>query len=308
MVRKCSIIGCKTGYDPEKKNEALTVHVFPKCEKKLKEWLSAIPCQSMKTNKVTVNMGICSRHWPRNAKRQYAKGKLIPDEPPSLNLVDIETFSNNSTEDFFQKLKIELKKLELGDIYQQDTKHYFFVLKGRNPIFDISIIFILSIRDNHVMKVSLEAYKGIQKVIDYSNLKCWRELSDVLNSIKLFDCVDHGPSHFIERQVQLLNTTKTPDTPFYNSEDMCHAFAWYTESRSLYINLRKFMMLPSVSTLHRMARRTKNMTEFHLSTNNCFDKQVSYLLFIYDFVLTFILLFYISGLPLAKLLLLILLK
>ena len=115
MGSKCSIIGCTTGYGYATEDFSPSVHTFPSGKEKLSQWLDAIPNQSITTKSITQNMGICSRHWPSSSKFVYSHGKLIPDEPPSINFVSCDSFY--STLDFDQKLKYKLEEAQIRDLF-----------------------------------------------------------------------------------------------------------------------------------------------------------------------------------------------
>ena len=111
MGRKCSAYGCKSGYsestkrgfdnDPKAKEKAtdfepvpylfqdkpntnITVFRFPDDPNTKVDWVKALP-NEMKVEHVTKYMGVCAMHFPPTAKTKYSGGKLVPDEPPSIN-------------------------------------------------------------------------------------------------------------------------------------------------------------------------------------------------------------------------------
>lgn len=82
MPRKCSIGLCKSNYRAGNQPR-VSVYSFPNTEKDLDRWLSAIP-HKMDKDKVTLNMGICARHWPDDVLMKRVKGHDIPAVPPSI--------------------------------------------------------------------------------------------------------------------------------------------------------------------------------------------------------------------------------
>lgn len=88
MGRKCSVPGCKTGYDSQvprhKPKEHIRMYSFPKDVDSLRVWLKAFPTK-LSTNKITDNMGVCALHWPEKTKYVRRGGKhFIPIDPPSI--------------------------------------------------------------------------------------------------------------------------------------------------------------------------------------------------------------------------------
>lgn len=99
MPRKCSIGLCKSNYNSVN-HPRISIFRFPHTEEELDRWLSAIP-HKIDKDKVTVNMGICARHWPDNFPTKRVKGRDVPAVPPTIFPPGAELYkrrpSNTST-------------------------------------------------------------------------------------------------------------------------------------------------------------------------------------------------------------------
>ena len=90
MPRKCSAINCRSGYNPTKEfpnpPQNVTVHKFPGDAQKRLAWFNALPRTDLKFEKITDNMGICSKHWPPNYECEEMAGTRgkQPKYPPSI--------------------------------------------------------------------------------------------------------------------------------------------------------------------------------------------------------------------------------
>ena len=59
MGRTCAVVGCRTGYKKEEKDDHVTLHVFPQDRDLLKEWLRRIA----RKDKPSKYSGVCSKHF-----------------------------------------------------------------------------------------------------------------------------------------------------------------------------------------------------------------------------------------------------
>ena len=90
MPRKCSVLGCKTGYDSQRvkgtPRPRTTVYSFPlKDPVACQAWLDQMPNNGLTSNSVTSNHGVCAKHWPDDLPRELKRksGKhLVPSVPP----------------------------------------------------------------------------------------------------------------------------------------------------------------------------------------------------------------------------------
>ena len=79
MGRKCSVVGCSTGFKTcEYKG---TFHGFPNDKEKRQGWIDALP---NKDTEFTEFMGICDLYWLPDCKKKKIKRWFVPDEPPSI--------------------------------------------------------------------------------------------------------------------------------------------------------------------------------------------------------------------------------
>ena len=75
--------------------------------------------------------------------------------------------------------------------------------------------------------------------------------------------------NFLLRQSQLQNIKK--NSRVYNISDLCLSLSWFKRSGSMYTELRKYIQLPSLSTLGRNTRTVKN-TNNEALYRSIFDK------------------------------------
>ena len=81
MPRKCTTLGCKTGYSTCKDKYA--IFAFPNDFEEKKQWISAMP-DDLKVEDISKYMGLCAKHFPNAKMKKSRKGKcLVPDEPPT---------------------------------------------------------------------------------------------------------------------------------------------------------------------------------------------------------------------------------
>ena len=88
MGRKCSTLwdgtSCKSGYKNDPNNKKYKVIGFPNDSDEKKSWLDTLP-NVIRLEDVTVNIGICLRHWPDNYDTKTVQGSSKrPLHPPSL--------------------------------------------------------------------------------------------------------------------------------------------------------------------------------------------------------------------------------
>ncbi|GFO13682.1 hypothetical protein PoB_004018700 [Plakobranchus ocellatus] len=91
MPRKCSVYGCRSGYDSERQSqkEKIKVYGFPSDVEECRQWISALPNDNIEVGKITQYMGVCEKHWPHDAPMQLRGRYLCPSLPPSCFFEDI---------------------------------------------------------------------------------------------------------------------------------------------------------------------------------------------------------------------------
>lgn len=93
------------------------------------------------------------------------------------------------------------------------------------------------------------------------HINCWSAFDEVVSFIhKEHEHDSDDKFSFIERQIYLLNRPKN-NLRVYDFNDINIAFSFYTLSRHLYGNLRKVLQLPSISTLQKVTRASKNIDD-----------------------------------------------
>ena len=322
MGRKCSAYGCNTGYaestkrgfdnDPKPKEKAtdfkpvpylfqdkpntnITVFRFPDDPNTKVDWVKALP-NEMKVEHVTKWMGVCAMHFPPSAKVKYSGGKLVPDEPPSINYkvkksclpskaptpretTNSTTSSRNIYPDqmpeflksepfivssFVDKLKKTISKYDGHLVWGKGNSSFIFMSNERDgPVSKFHVHFTIDKigLGGEIKSFLFEAYHGLKRVRPkslYSTLRTWSQLEELLR----FVCIEKEDVDdkwmFLYRQIELLNSINNRTTKVYLVSDFLTVFPWYTISRSLYKKLREFWILPSVSTLQKLTRISKN--------------------------------------------------
>lgn len=127
MVKKCSVRGCRTGYDSEEPSSPISIYSFPKGLEEKKEWLRVL------TNiieKATPNMGVCALHWPKDAAWVKSGRHLVPRDPPSIfpnvasSIIPSSTkprSTMNSTSDIRHTEVDEMKQFREKDCIREDN-------------------------------------------------------------------------------------------------------------------------------------------------------------------------------------------
>src|ERR1700729_1772589 len=84
MVRKCSVFGCRTGYEKQPADQKIAVYRFPKDEEKRQRWVASLPNQ-LNLKDVTDHMGVCALHWPKDVPMERNIGRYhVPVVSPSI--------------------------------------------------------------------------------------------------------------------------------------------------------------------------------------------------------------------------------
>ena len=186
-----------------------------------------------------------------------------PDIDQTNEFLELDRFATLTFEEFQNKF-FELLSAK-GNLASNNTKteHVLISATRDGPVFDFTLIFNLILsNDRHVIQVHFEAYCKLKAITvpygDRGNLSSWSQLSEVLRFVS--DKEDKDTKFdFILRQIQLMNSPK--NTRIYDHDDLCQAFSWYARSRALYSDLRNHMQLPSLTTLRRITRVSKNTTD-----------------------------------------------
>ena len=137
------------------------------------------------------------------------------------------------------------------------------------PIFDFTVCLTINVNQHGICEnVKFDAFRRLKRMsvpfLKTNTLKDFTALDALIHHIQLSlepDADSSDPiQSFIERQVEILNLPK--NGKIYNHEDLCLAFTWFAQSRSLYQQLRQLLRLPSVSILSRitaLAKHTKDI-------------------------------------------------
>ena len=81
MGKKCSVKGCKTGYESQKNQPKIPIYSFPNDSEEKGKWAESFPYE---INKITKFMGICAIHFPPDVSVKHWSNFRIPLEPPSI--------------------------------------------------------------------------------------------------------------------------------------------------------------------------------------------------------------------------------
>ena len=72
MPRKCSVYGCRSGYDKRNKDdetEKVTVHGFPSNVEECRKWITSLPNANITVETITKHI-VCAKHWPSDVPMQ----------------------------------------------------------------------------------------------------------------------------------------------------------------------------------------------------------------------------------------------
>ncbi|GFS18677.1 transposable element P transposase [Elysia marginata] len=224
MPRKCSVAGCNTGYDTERKTRIgdlkISTFAFPSDYNERLEWVKAIPNTEKTVDNITKDMCICALHWPEDVCLKKRNKYWVPAVPPSIfpNInksqlpplpstprsgrallstrnppVDqLELYkqqqSFSCSKNFLQEFVSRLQKTR--NVFSETNKSEIIRFsKDRNgAIFDFSIFFSVHFKTQEhqvCTKVFFEAFKGIKSVsVPFLNNDCIREWCQLDELIK----------------------------------------------------------------------------------------------------------------------------
>ena len=117
-------------------------------------------------------------------------------------------------------------------------------------------------QDETVEYIKYEGYIGVKSSAhpDFQDgvVKRWSQLTEVIRHFRTLssESSQDDTQSFIERQIQLINAPK--NVRVYTPYDLINAFSWRTRSRALYNSIRSQIKLPSISTLSKITRMSKN--------------------------------------------------
>ena len=297
MGRKCSVYGCKTGYDSQKNPvRQIMVYGFPKDDNDKRKWINSLP-NKLSFDKVTENMGVCGLRWPETAPRARRGKYLIPCVPPSIfpnvptSCIPSSSSTYRSTKKATaQSILTAVDELQIFKERDAFNKEIFFRKVSRKtsviricfpwlgllklcsyiksfardgPDHKYVIYFDLLSRDEeNVKSIKFEAYCNMKSinhpVLPNNRISSWSQLDELITFVRR-DGESNDKHSFILQQLRLLNSPK--NSRLYNATDLMQGFSWYTRARSLYTELRSYMQLPSVSTLRKITRIAKNTTD-----------------------------------------------
>src|ERR1700729_2267765 len=150
---------------------------------------------------------------------------------------------------------------------QRLYKHPVLLSHERNgPISKYSVYFDV-VRDSDSVNLKFELYQHLKRIHHpfIKDINCWSGFDEVLRFVKTEEECPDKKMDFVTRTVNLLNSPK--NTRVYSAEDLLHALSWYLVSRALYIQMRDYLQLPSVSTLKKITSIAKNMHDEVLFTS-----------------------------------------
>ena len=160
-------------------------------------------------------------------------------------------------------------------IIHRDNSHFSVISEGRTgPIFQYYINFSLdfkNVKNNIITVINYESYCELSKAKHPAFPKTvsgWSQMTELLRFLckQTEESSENGgvdnSKEFVLRQVTLANQTVRR----YDCKDLCQAFTWYSTSRALYLQLRDVLQLPSLSTLQKLTRISKNMDDVMLFT------------------------------------------
>ena len=276
------------------------MHSFPKDVQKRKEWVLRLP-NVLKVEEITEWMGVCSIHWPENAEMEKHNRFLVPIHPPSIfpnvpsscvptsstchprptqratlesRVTDIDEMDefrkqdSLTSESFHGIFSEKLQQYGLVAFDESKKTYILFSPKRTGPVSEFSVYFEvseISVQHKSVCSLRYEAFCELQKVVHpvLKTVSCWSQVDELLRFVSTFktsiDMSKNKKNEYLSRAIQLLNSPK--GTRVYTVDDLLLAFQWYAISRSLYVKLRQFLPLPSVTTLTRITSMAGNTSD-----------------------------------------------
>jgi len=295
MGRKCSVGGCKTGYDSQKGAEKVTLYGFPSDETECRAWIASLPnILSYEKVSKSKNISVCALHFPQNVPLVRRGSKLVPTVPPSIfpnvpsssiptpqstprptsksrsdcRAVDIDEMPEFLAKDKFKnaenfRVKFQDILSEHGLFAWERTNNKCVLLSHQRegPIHTFAAYFDFKNgkEEGRINSVAFKVYKSLKSItiplFPKETMSKRTQLEELQKIIKT-DGEKDRKQDFLCRQVELMNVAK--NTRVYDSADLCQALSWCARSRALYSEIRECLQLPSVSTIKKMTRIVKN--------------------------------------------------
>ena len=304
MPNKCCVYNCKSNYDSQKGiRNHVKVFSFPIDLEQQDKWVKCLPNSQFQ---ITKSKRICELHWPPNYKKKVVKGGYkVPCEPPSVFL-DIpkscipvplpkprQTFASNSRrnmfpdelEHFLEQDKLTISKIK--DIVSKMTNLFLcenavdhqVCIYSRDrigPVHKFSVF--INQQDNNV-EYNVECFSGIKKVlipfVTSHKLKSLSQFENMLHYLQNLENEQDKKIKFISHQIELLNN---PIGKPYSLDDLTSAMNIASRSRSAYLELRNYIVLPSIRQLQKVTSKVDKVTDAHFlrsmfANSNAMQKQ-----------------------------------
>ena len=188
-----------------------------------------------------------------------------------MNKFSLEDTVDKRVELFSDTVDKRVNKLKGLVAWAEDKKSFVIISSSRvGPVNSYTIYCEYSkLKDNAtaIKELEYEAYIGLQRYehpLFKKIMTGWDQFDALMHHLELSTDDDRMPS-FLDDQVRLINTPDNTKT-LYDVKDLLTAFQWYTISRPLYKQLRLSLKLPSISTLQKVTRLSKNFEDRQLFT------------------------------------------
>ena len=216
---------------------------------------------------------------PRPTKKTTSASRREPEADPLDLFREQNSFKPRTLRKNLQKL---LRLYGTAGCNADKTEQILASTERCGPVHAFVVYFVITENEREEIVIEFEGYKGL-KCFRHPNFRkqsvtSWDQLDAVLHfytgmrptctTSTVITTNDNQlqaeTKTFVERQIQLGN--KPRNSEVYTIKDLTLAFSWYVRSRSLYIQLRKHMILPSLTTLRRITRIAKNTADETLYT------------------------------------------
>ena len=241
MVRKCSVINCKSNYCSQ--HEKVAIYRFPTKPDQLRIWKEALGARVK--SQITRHMGICARHWPANAPKTKGKGGfLTPSVPPTVFYSDSTSPSHSSPPcrarcsesrgtlaECRNYVSDELLDFDKSDKLHGDFNHFKKLLPEKRLPVDFIIkedyVLLLTISDelqmDFVIKISSDFSVTSKRFLEKVNipinllgfqrrLERWSQLENIISFVKNYETSYVNQIRSLREQAQILNDSKNSST------------------------------------------------------------------------------------------------
>lgn len=276
MPNKCCVYNCKSGYLSTK--EYVPMFRFPKDDEARQSWIRCLPNANFI---YTDSKRICEKHWPPNYQTKTVSGGLrVPVCAPSVffgipkSCLGKPAPKPRKTRTVIAPQKnICANELNYSTLPQRIQKKFSDILLVVNnasseinllshdrtgPVYKFSMF--INYTEDH--KFRFIAYAGCYLVdVPLANkgvIKYWTELQNAINFVINYDATWNIKNNFLIRQVEL---SSKPIRHSYSVDDIMFAMDLLSKSRTIYNDLLKVLVLPSIRQLQRFTSSVDKLSD-----------------------------------------------